>query len=176
MIVYPRFDKRSKLGQYSGRVGSQSAVWRCHRLMSAGFEYRLPTVRCIQARREYRGLMCSIHLIFKTSSFDEDEPMADLRAQRHLKRSGAAEGRLVMSGSLQSYVSSALADGDIAFEPLQERDDGEGVGIPVGVSCDDRRSGLLGTAVRPPDHQRHQAAARARSPARGTESRRCPWR
>ena len=32
---------------------------------------------------------------------------------------------------------------------------------PVGRTSPHRRSGLQGTAVSPPDHQRHQAAARA---------------
>jgi len=51
-----------------------------------GFEYIFPSIRGIQAGREYYVSMCPLHLIPKIFLFDEDELKPELRAQRTINR------------------------------------------------------------------------------------------
>ena len=97
----------------------------------AGFEYIFPSIRGIQAGREYYISMCPIHLIPKIFLFDEEELKPELRAQRTLNRQRVPEMARYMLSNPRGYTFSALTasiDGKVKFEPSSDSDDNRNIG------------------------------------------------
>ena len=105
----------------------------------AGFEYIFPSIRGIQAGREYYISMCPIHLIPKIFLFDEEELKPELRAQRSLNRQRVPEMARYMLSNPRGYTFSALTasiDGKVKFEPSSNDEDSRNIGrlrIPMNA-------------------------------------------
>ena len=87
----------------------------------AGFEYVFPSIRGIQAGREYYISMCPMRLIPRIFLFDEEELKPELRAQRILNRQRVPEMARYVVENARSYTFSSLTasiDGKVRFEPL----------------------------------------------------------
>ncbi len=90
--------------------------------MEANFEYVFPSIRGIQARREYYVTMCPLRLIPRLFLFNEEEIVPELRAQRVLNKSRIPEMARYLIKNREGYVFSALTaslDGDVRFVPLE---------------------------------------------------------
>jgi DNA sulfur modification protein DndB len=86
-----------------------------------GFEYIFPSIRGIQAGREYYISMCPIHLIPKIFIYDDEELRPELRAQRTLNKQRIPEMARYIVSNPKSYTFSAMTasiDGKVKFEPL----------------------------------------------------------
>jgi len=93
--------------------------------MVAEFEYIFPSIRGIQAGREYYVSMCPLRLIPKIFTFDEEELLPELRAQRTLNRSRIPEMARYLIECKDNYVFSSLTasvDGRVEFEPAGDGD------------------------------------------------------
>ena len=93
--------------------------------MAAEFEYVFPSIRGIQAGREYYVSMCPLRLIPKLFTFDEEELLPELRAQRILNRSRIPEMARYLVECKDNYVFSSLTasvDGRVEFEPAGDQD------------------------------------------------------
>ncbi len=105
----------------------------------AGFEYIFPSIRGIQAGREYYISMCPIHLIPKIFIYDDEELRPELRAQRTLNKQGIPEMARYLLNNPKNYTFSALTasiDGQVKFEPLGQDVAGSNVGrlhIPMSA-------------------------------------------
>lgn len=89
--------------------------------MDASFEYVFPSIRGVQAGREYYVSMCPLRLIPKIFIFDEEELVPELRAQRTLNHSRIPEMTRYILENPEGYVFSALTasiDGDVSFKPV----------------------------------------------------------
>ena len=87
----------------------------------AGFEYIFPSIRGVQAGREYYISMCPMRLIPRIFLFDEEELKPELRAQRSLNRQRVPEIARYILSNPNGYTFSALTasvDGKVKFEPL----------------------------------------------------------
>lgn len=85
------------------------------------FEQVFPSIRGIQAGREYYVSMVPLRLLPKIFKFSDDEMQPELRAQRHLNRSRIPEIARYVSENKDDYVFSALTasvDGEIRFEAM----------------------------------------------------------
>lgn len=85
------------------------------------FEYVFPSIRGVQANREYYVSMCPLRLIPKIFLFDEEELLPELRAQRVLNRSRIPEISRYILENRDNYVFSAITasiDGDVRFKAL----------------------------------------------------------
>lgn len=80
--------------------------------------YSFPSIRGIQASREYYVSLCPLGLVHKIFKFDEENLSPELRAQRTLNKSRVPEiARYILENS-DNYVFSAITasvDGDIKF-------------------------------------------------------------
>jgi DNA sulfur modification protein DndB len=93
----------------------------------ADFEYVFPSIRGIQAGREYYISMCPLRLIPRIFLFDEEELRPELRAQRTLNKQRVPEMARYLLKNPKEYTFSALTasiDGKVNFAPLGG-DDGE---------------------------------------------------
>lgn len=87
----------------------------------AAFEYVFPSIRGIQAGREYYVSMCPLRLIPRIFLFDEEELKPELRAQRTLNKQRVPEMSRYLLNNPKQYTFSALTasiDGKVEFEPL----------------------------------------------------------
>jgi len=94
--------------------------------MNTSFEYVFPAIRGIQAGREYYTSMCPLKLIPKLFTFDDEELVPELRAQRILNRSRIPDMTHYLLENKTDYVFSAITasiDGKVHFSPYGE--DGE---------------------------------------------------
>jgi DNA sulfur modification protein DndB len=94
--------------------------------MNTSFEYVFPAIRGIQAGREYYTSMCPLKLIPKLFTFDDEELVPELRAQRILNRSRIPDMTQYLLSNKEDYVFSAITasiDGKIQFDPYG--DEGE---------------------------------------------------
>lgn len=85
------------------------------------FEYIFPSIRGIQASREYYVSMCPLRLIPKIFLFDEDEIVPELRAQRVLNKARIPEISRYILQNTDTYVFSAITasvDGPVRFKAL----------------------------------------------------------
>ncbi len=104
-----------------------------------GFEYVFPSIRGIQAGREYYVSMCPLHLIPRIFLFDEDELKPELRSQRSLNRQRVPEMARYIVGNAKNYTFSALTasiDGKVKFEPVSESTEERNIGrlrIPMSA-------------------------------------------
>ena len=97
----------------------------------AGFEYVFPSIRGVQAGREYYISMCPLRLIPRIFLFDEEELKPELRAQRSLNKQRVPEIARYILGNPNGYTFSALTasvDGKVKFEPLGPTDDDRHIG------------------------------------------------
>ena len=91
--------------------------------MDTRFGYTFPTIRGIQANREYYVSMCPLRLIPKIFLYDEDEAelTPELRAQRTLNRNRIPEIASYILNNRDDYAFSAITasiDAEVAFETL----------------------------------------------------------
>jgi DNA sulfur modification protein DndB len=89
----------------------------------ATFEYIFPSIRGVQAGREYYISMCPMRLIPRIFLFDEEELKPELRSQRTLNKQRVPEISRYLLANPKGYTFSALTasiDGKVQFEPLGE--------------------------------------------------------
>lgn len=89
----------------------------------ATFEYVFPSIRGVQAGREYYVSMCPLRLIPKIFLFDEEELRPELRAQRTLNRQRLPEITRYLVENPKHYTFSSLTasiDGQVTFEPVSQ--------------------------------------------------------
>jgi DNA sulfur modification protein DndB len=99
--------------------------------MDPAFEYVFPSIRGVQAGREYFVSMCPLRLIAKIFLFDEEELMPEFRAQRILNRARVPEIARYMLENQKSYVFSAITasvDGTVRFTPVGSQGEGNRLG------------------------------------------------
>jgi len=114
-----RKTKRSRRGTAGAMLEAAAAPAPQER--DASFEYRFPSIRGIQARREFYVSMCPLRLIPKVFLFDEEELNPELRAQRILNRGRLPEMARYILDNPDNYVFSALTasiDGEVEFEAI----------------------------------------------------------
>jgi len=89
--------------------------------MGNTFEYIFPSIKGIQAGREYYISMCPLKIIPKIFLFNEEELRPDVRAQRSLNKARVPEIAHYMLDNKNDYVFSALTasiDSEVNFEPV----------------------------------------------------------
>ena len=104
------------------------------------FEYVFPSIRGIQAGREYYVSMCPLRLIPKIFLFDEVELVPELRAQRVLNKNRVPEMAQYMVSNRTNYVFSALTasiDGKVRFIPSEGKEAKNPMGL-LHVPMDSR--------------------------------------
>jgi len=85
----------------------------------AEFEYVFPSIRGVQAGREYYISMCPLRLIPRIFLFDEEEIRPELRAQRSLNRQRIPLISRYLLENPKNYTFSSITasiDGDVEFE------------------------------------------------------------
>ena len=88
--------------------------------MNSNFEYVFPAIRGVQAGREYYTSMCPLKLIPKIFTFDDEELVPELRAQRILNKNRIPEMAQYIVNNKKDYCFSAITasvDGQVIFEP-----------------------------------------------------------
>jgi DNA sulfur modification protein DndB len=88
--------------------------------MSTAFEYVFPAIRGIQAGREYYTSMCPLKLIPRLFTFDDEELVPELRAQRILNKNRIPDMSQYLVENPKDYVFSAITasiDGKVDFQP-----------------------------------------------------------
>lgn len=98
----------------------------------SNFEYAFPSIRGVQAGKEYYVSMCPLRLIPRIFLFDDDELSPELRAQRTLNRSRIPEMARYILGNKNDYVFSAITasiNGDVRFIPVDGKKIDERLGI-----------------------------------------------
>lgn len=105
----------------------------------ATFEYVFPSIRGVQAGREYYVSMCPLRLIPRIFLFDEEELKPELRAQRTLNKQRIPELARYLTDNPKSYTFSSLTasiDGKVKFEPLGDESEERNIGrlrIPMNA-------------------------------------------
>src|SRR6185295_5108472 len=97
----------------------------------AAFEYVFPSIRGVQAGREYYVSMCPLRLIPRIFLFDEEELRPELRAQRSLNKQRVPEIARYIVRNPKGYTFSALTasiDAKVKFEPLGGEDSERNIG------------------------------------------------
>ena len=83
--------------------------------------YSFPSIRGIQAGREYYVSLCPLGLVHKIFKFDEENLSPELRAQRTLNKARVPEIARYIIENPDNYVFSAITasvDGDIKFSTI----------------------------------------------------------
>lgn len=89
--------------------------------MAESFSYVFPAIRGVQAGREYYVSMCPLRLLTRLFTFDEEELVPELRAQRTLNKARIPDIARYVVENKASYTFSAITvsiDGAIHFEPV----------------------------------------------------------
>jgi DNA sulfur modification protein DndB len=89
--------------------------------MAENFSYVFPAIRGVQAGREYYVSMCPLRLLTRLFTFDEEELVPELRAQRTLNKARIPDIARYVVANKDSYTFSAITvsiDGAIRFEPV----------------------------------------------------------
>jgi DNA sulfur modification protein DndB len=108
---------------------------------SPEFEFVFPAIRGVQAGHEYYVTMCPLRLIPRIFTFDEEELVPELRAQRTLNKARVPEIARYILANPMTYVFSALTasvDAPMRFDPVGEGGTQERVGaltIPMSAHC-----------------------------------------
>ncbi|WP_425313251.1 DNA sulfur modification protein DndB [Paenibacillus mangrovi] len=87
------------------------------------FSYTFPSLRGIQAGREFYTIMCPLRLIPKIFLFDEEEIPVEHRAQRLMNKSRIPEITNYILENPKDYIFSSLTasvDGELKFESHSE--------------------------------------------------------
>jgi DNA sulfur modification protein DndB len=98
----------------------------------SNFEYTFPSIRGLQAGREYYITMCPLRLIPRIFIFDEEELTPELRAQRTLNRSRIPEMSRYILENKTDYVFSAITasiNGEVRFSPLGDKNSDDRLGL-----------------------------------------------
>jgi len=98
----------------------------------SSFGYNFPSIKGLQAGREYYVSMCPLRIIPKIFLFDEQELKPELRAQRTLNTSRVPEIARYITDNPGDYVFSALTasiDADVAFQPIGQEGESSRVGV-----------------------------------------------
>jgi DNA sulfur modification protein DndB len=97
----------------------------------ASFEYVFPSIRGVQAGREYYVSMCPMRLIPRIFLFDEDELRPELRSQRVLNKTRVPEMARYLTRNPKNYTFSAITasiDGKVKFAPVSAEDGERNIG------------------------------------------------
>jgi len=89
--------------------------------MAENFSYVFPAIRGVQAGREYYVSMCPLRLLTRLFTFDEEELVPELRAQRTLNRARVPDIARYVIDNKANYTFSAITvsiDGTIRFDPV----------------------------------------------------------
>ena len=89
--------------------------------MAEHFSYVFPAIRGVQAGREYYVSMCPLRLLTRLFTFDEEELVPELRAQRTLNKARIPDIARYVIENKASYTFSAITvsiDGTIRFDPV----------------------------------------------------------
>ncbi|WP_186116272.1 DNA sulfur modification protein DndB [Burkholderia gladioli] len=89
--------------------------------MAENFSYVFPAIRGVQAGREYYVSMCPLRLLTRLFTFDEEELVPELRAQRTLNRARVPDIARYVLDNKASYTFSAITvsiDGMIRFDAV----------------------------------------------------------
>ena len=87
------------------------------------FSYSFPSIRGIQAGREYYVSMCPLKLIPRLFHFDDESIMPNMRAQRLLNKARVPEIARYIVNNKNDYIFSAITasiDGVVRFEPVDK--------------------------------------------------------
>lgn len=98
----------------------------------SNFEYTFPSIRGVQAGREYYISMCPLRLLSRIFLFDDEELTPELRAQRTLNRSRIPEMSRYILENKRDYVFSAITasiNGDVRFTPVGSKASDDRIGI-----------------------------------------------
>jgi len=105
--------------------------------MGNTFEYIFPSIKGIQAGREYYISMCPLKLIPKIFLFNEEELRPEVRAQRNLNKARIPEMAHYILDNKDDYVFSALTasiDSEVKFEPVSSSEDSIGkIHVPMSA-------------------------------------------
>jgi len=107
--------------------------------MDATFEYVFPSIRGVQAGREFYVSMCPLHLIPKIFLFNEEEITPELRAQRVLNKARLPQLARYILDNPKTYIFSALTasiDGEVKFDAIGSKGTGDRIGtlrIPMSA-------------------------------------------
>src|SRR5579875_3018970 len=93
---------------------------------AGSYEYVFPATRGVQAGREYYVTMCPLRLIPRLFVFDEEELVAELRAQRTLNKARVPEIARYIVDNPTGYVFSALTASVDAAVSFEAESDGDG--------------------------------------------------
>lgn len=108
-----------------GRTASPLVLQALHTVAIMEPTLTFPTIRGVQAQREYYVAMWSLRLMRQVSIFNEDELPPELRAQRILNKARIPEIAGYILDNPSDYVFSALTvsiDSDVIFDPLEGQD------------------------------------------------------
>lgn len=92
--------------------------------MTGIFSYVFPTIRGVQAGREYYVSMCPLKLLRRFFIFDNEELVPELRAQRTLNKARVPEMARYIVENPNSYTFSAITvsiDGEVKFDPVDSK-------------------------------------------------------
>ena len=89
--------------------------------MNESFSYVFPAIRGVQAGREYYVSMCPLRLLPRLFTFDEEELVPELRAQRTLNKARIPDIARYIVNNRDCYTFSAITvsiDGSIKFDTV----------------------------------------------------------
>jgi DNA sulfur modification protein DndB len=89
--------------------------------VAGAYTYTFPTIRGIQAGREYYVSMCPLRLTTKMFIFDDEELRPELRAQRVLNKARIPPIASYIVNNPTEYVFSAISasiDAEVEFKPI----------------------------------------------------------
>lgn len=92
-------------------------------MISTDFCFTFPSIRGIQAGREYYVTMCPLKLIPKLFHFDDEALLPEMRAQRVLNKARIPEIARYITDNKENYTFSAITasiDGEVSFEPIDK--------------------------------------------------------
>lgn len=99
--------------------------------MDATFCYNFPSIRGVQAGKEYYVAMCPLRIIPKIFLFDEEEIPPEHRAQRILNKARIPEITNYIIENQKDYVFSSITasiDGEIEFVPFNSDPSSKDIG------------------------------------------------
>ncbi len=100
-------------------------------MIPPAFEYSLPVIRGVQARREYYIAMCPVRLLPKLFPLEQEKRPPQARSQRQLDRRRVPKIARYILDNPDSYTTSAIAvsiDGDLVFEAIGDSGDAQQIG------------------------------------------------
>lgn len=89
--------------------------------MTEHFSYVFPAIRGVQAGREYYVSMCPLRLLPRLFTFNEEELVPELRAQRTMNKARIPDIARYVVDNKDNYIFSAITvsiDGAVRFNPV----------------------------------------------------------